>query len=196
MHTRIAELLDFLDAQREVLRAAVARVPADAGERRPAPDRWSAAEILEHLSLVERSVAGLLTARLAEARAGGLGPDTATTSVLATFDLRRVLDRSRRVTASTRAQPSQGLDAAAAWAALERTRAALREAVLAADGLALGEVTHSHAALGTLTLYEWIAFVGGHEARHAAQIDEIVAALADGGSPAADRSSPASTTAA
>jgi hypothetical protein len=35
-----------------------------------------------------------------------------------------------------------------------------------------------HPALGDQNLYQWIAFVGAHESRHAAQIREIAAALA------------------
>ena len=32
---------------------------------------------------------------------------------------------------------------------------------------------HPHGALGPLTFFLWAAFVGAHEARHAAQIQEI-----------------------
>jgi hypothetical protein len=34
-----------------------------------------------------------------------------------------------------------------------------------------------HAVIGRLTLRDWLAFVAHHEARHAAQIDEIAAAF-------------------
>jgi uncharacterized damage-inducible protein DinB len=175
MHPRIAELLRYLDAQREELRAAVARVPPEQRERSPAPGRWSVAEILEHLSIVEASITRLFTVRLAEARERGLGPETETTPVLSTFDLAKLADRSYQVTASEAARPQGKLDAAAAWAALEDARQAFREAVLSGDGLALAGVVHPrpHPVFGILNLYQWVAFVGGHEARHAAQILEI-----------------------
>ncbi|MEA2712972.1 MAG: hypothetical protein QOK27_933, partial [Gemmatimonadales bacterium] len=38
---------------------------------------------------------------------------------------------------------------------------------------ALGGLTFSHPLLGSLDLYQWILFVGQHEARHAAQIAEL-----------------------
>jgi hypothetical protein len=73
-------------------------------------------------------------------------------------------------------QPT-GLRADAAWAAIERAGTALREAVTAADGLALGGVSWPHPRFGPLTAYHWIALCGAHEARHAAQICEIADTL-------------------
>ncbi len=181
MHPRTAEILQYLDTQREALRAAVNRVPEDQREQSPGPGRWSVAEILEHLSLVEASLTRLFTSVLAEAQARGLGLETETTSVLTSFDHARVVNRSYTVAASERTQPQKKLDAAAAWAALVAARETFREAILAGDGLALGEVVHPrpHPILGPLNLYQWVAFAGGHEARHTAQILEIAAALGD-----------------
>lgn len=191
MHRRIAELLDYLDSRRELLCAAVERVPAERRSRRPAPDRWSVADVLEHLTLVEGGVARLLSKHVAGAPTNGLVAETSTTPLLDTMDLARVLDRGRPITAPDRVQPREGLDAATALAALERTRVALREAVLAADGLALGELVVPHAVLGPITLYEWIAFVGAHEERHTAQVGEIAAILAAHDAPAGTTAAPA-----
>jgi len=49
----------------------------------------------------------------------------------------------------------------------------VRQMLRAADGLALGQVTMPHPLLGEMTAYEWLATLGTHEARHAAQIREI-----------------------
>lgn len=187
MHPRITELLDYLDAKRHLLRAAVDRVPEDRRARRPAPDHWSVAEVLEHLSLVEGAVGKVIATQLAEARANGLGAETATTPVLETIDLGRVLDRRQHITTSGQMEPRQGLAVAAAWVALERTRTVLRDAIIAADGLALGEVVLPHPVFGALNIYEWIAVTGAHEARHTAQVDEIATALAGRTTAAADR---------
>jgi hypothetical protein len=70
------------------------------------------------------------------------------------------------------------LAADAAWEELERGGRAVREAAGAGDGLALGTVYHPHPQFGPLSLYQWIAFVGAHEGRHAAQIRETGEALA------------------
>jgi hypothetical protein len=53
----------------------------------------------------------------------------------------------------------------------------MRQAVIGVDGLALGKITYPHRMLGTIDLYQWIAFTATHEMRHILQIREIGAAL-------------------
>jgi hypothetical protein len=177
MHPRIRELMEHLRLQREVLRAAAERVPVSQHRQRPAPDRWSVAEVLEHLSIIETRVAGLISSLVAKGKAAGLRNETETTPVLDARQKAMFLDRNRKTEARESGQPSGQLDTASAWDALHKSRRALSDAVSAADGLALGELSYSHPVTGSLSVYDWIAFVGWHEARHAAQIDEIAAAL-------------------
>ena len=186
MHPRIAELLEHLDRERAALRSSVDAIPSELRARRPAPERWSVAEVLEHLGRVERGLTRLFVTRLEEARTRGLEPERETGPVLPTFDMARVRDRTRPVTARDASLPSGTLDASAAWSELEAARSALRAAVLAADGLALGEVVHPNPVLGPLNLYQWVAFVGAHEARHAAQIREIGSQLTERAALGAD----------
>jgi hypothetical protein len=54
MHPRIHELLGYLDNGRADLRQAIDSVPASHLTMRPAPEGWSAADVLEHLCLGER----------------------------------------------------------------------------------------------------------------------------------------------
>ena len=176
MHPRIRELFDYLDQQRGLLRAAFDAVPPLLRDRAQAPGRWSPAGVIEHIAMVEERVAGRLSARIAEARADGLGPETNAAPVLPTLNIAHLLDRTTRLTAPEAAQPT-GLGADAAWAALEHAGHAVRETLEANDGLALGTVSLAHPRFGLMPLYYFFAFVGAHEARHAAQIREIAAAL-------------------
>jgi hypothetical protein len=177
MHPRTEELLQYLDSQREILRAAVERVPPELREVAPEPGRWSVAGVIEHLARVETSLARLFTSRLTEAKALGLGPETDSAPIVSALGMERVIHRGQRITASQAGQPQAGLGAEMAWMALEAAGAAFREALLDGDGLALGEIVHPHAALGPFNFYQWAAFAGAHEARHAAQIEEIAAEL-------------------
>jgi hypothetical protein len=174
MHPRIRELKDYLDAQRTVLRDAFEAVPPQLRDQPPAPGRWSAAGVVEHLAILERRIAGLIAAKIAAAKAEGLAADDSTEPILPTVDTAKVLDRSVRVETPTAGVPT-GLGADAAWAALEEARAALRAALYAGDGFALGTITHPHPIFGPLSVYQWFAFIGAHEARHAAQIREATA---------------------
>ena len=49
MHPHLDAALSRLDESRAALRAAVEAVPAALRTRKPAQDRWSVAEVLEHL---------------------------------------------------------------------------------------------------------------------------------------------------
>lgn len=180
MHPRITELLAHLDRERQTLREAVDAVPVDARQHRRRPDSWSVAEILEHLGIVERQLTHLVKSAVASARAKGLRREEETSPIMWTVPMKVLLDRNRQIPAIERVQPTGGMDAETAWQRLEGSRASLRGALLDVDGLALGDVVYPHPVLGNLNLYQWIGFIGGHEARHADQIRE----LADG-APAA-----------
>jgi hypothetical protein len=181
MHARTREVLAYLDTQRAALADAVAAVPAELRGRRPAPDRWSVAEVLDHLAMVNGSANDFLEAQVASARAAGLGAEGETSPVISTFDPSPILDRSRKRTASERSQPRAGIDVEVAQAALARTQQALRDMLLDWDGLALSELILPNPVFGPLNVYQWVLFVGGHQGRHAAQIRELAAELQNGG---------------
>ena len=185
MHPRLEEVLSYLDSERAALSDAVELVPTEFRDQQPGPDRWSVAQVLQHLGLIERRVAIGVTRWVRDARAGGLGPELETSSVLNSLDLALIADRSRRRNAPEDFSPNADLDAASAWKALEETRAKLRAGVQPGDGLALGEVIQTHPVLGPINLYQWLLFVGGHEARHTAQVREITAELKAGTKTAA-----------
>ena len=171
-HPRAREVYDYLVTARVHLDDAVRAVPAGARDTRRAPDRWSVAEILEHLAQVNESIARLVDKRVTSGREAGLGQDPESTSILWTLDVARLLDRRERMEAPSRIHPKGGLTFDAAWDALGRADEALQNALVAADGLALGIISHPHHFLGPLNLYQWVAFAAAHEFRHAAQIRE------------------------
>ena len=82
MQSRIQEVLDHLDTSRAALKQAVAGVPADLLAARSAPDRWSVADIVDHLSIVEARVARLLVGEILKAQANGLPTETATSGAV------------------------------------------------------------------------------------------------------------------
>jgi hypothetical protein len=177
MQRRTSELLAHLDRSHLELHRAVSGVPEAAREQQPAPGRWSVANVLEHLSIVEPRIVHGLTQGFAAARASGL-PPAPDSSVIGERDSARYLNRQRRIETTEASQPRGELRAAGAMAALEQTRAATRAFVVDTDGFDVAAITLPHPIFGPLNLYQWIVFVGGHEERHALQISEIGEALA------------------
>ncbi|MEO6210304.1 MAG: DinB family protein [Gemmatimonadaceae bacterium] len=180
-HPRIQEVLDYLDVHRRQLLDTIASVPAKVRDRRPGEGRWSVAEVVEHLALIEQGIAGLLSRKVAEARANGVGADTETSSVVASFDHSdRVIDRSRKIDVPAELRPSGSLNAEAGMQALEKARAAMAGALRNANGVSLENLTQAHPVLGTMNMYHWMVATALHEDRHAAQIREIGQSLAAG----------------
>ena len=185
MHPRIEEVLSYLDTERTALRDAVELVTPELRDQSPGANRWSIAQVLQHLVMIEKRIGGGMTKWIADARAGGTGPETETSSVVNSLPLQLIADRSKPRSAPEEFQPPGDADAASAWASLEQSRETLRAAILSGDGLALGQVKQPHPVLGPINLYQWALFVGSHEARHAGQIREIAAELnADSGKAA------------
>src|SRR5438093_3745641 len=105
MHPRIQELVDYVDAQRIVLRRAIEAVPPALRDVPPAPGQWSPGGIVEHLAIVSGRVTKLVAVRVADARAAGVGLETRTNAVLPTLNIERVLARSRRAAAHALVHP-------------------------------------------------------------------------------------------
>lgn len=173
MHPRIEELLHYVDDERAKLRAAVDSVPPERRDRAPAEGVWSVAQTVDHLAATERRITAMFRRTLAEGRANGLGRETETSSQLDALNPGQFADRSRKFVGPTALTPSSDVKMDAALIALESARHDFRTAVLDADGLALNDLSAPHPVFGPLTLYRWIGFIGGHDARHAQQIQEI-----------------------
>jgi hypothetical protein len=177
MHAHLQEVLPRLDDARAVLKTAIDQVPEGLRRTRPSSERWSVADVLEHLVKVNRLFAERISTAVAEATAAGLGPEQQPRVPLGANVMRALQDRTDRRPARDIVFPTGNVEASVAWAELDRARDEVRAAVRAADGLALGAVTAEHRFFGVLTAYQWVELVAAHECRHADQIREIGAAL-------------------
>ena len=148
-------------------------------ERKPDPERWSVAEVLEHLAIIETRIAGLLNKHVTAARASGVGPDPETSSVVASYpNPQAVIDRTNRISAPAPVQPTGTLDATAGIQALVQAHAAMMSSLQNANGVCLTNIMQTHPALGPLNMYHYVVALGLHDQRHAAQIREIGQTLA------------------
>jgi len=157
LHYERANLLTQFESTPEALRVAST---GDSG--------WSAAQIIEHCARVEGGVARMIAK-------GAEMPRTATVdelqaAVLTERTIGWVRERSTKVEAPERVRPTGTLDADAALAQLQASRAALLEAFATADNAVLDGVTFPHPFIGPLTLRSWVELTAHHDARHAAQM--------------------------
>jgi uncharacterized damage-inducible protein DinB len=173
MTRAVTEILARLDRSRAHLREAVDRVPADQRDQPPASDRWSVAGVLEHLALVDERFTTILGGKIAEARAAGVPGEEGEPSLLPPNVEAMLADRTERRQAPEPLHPC-GLSCGDAWTRAEAARAAFRQLITDADGLALSRVIHEHPRLGALNVYQWAGFVAAHESRHTAQVTELI----------------------
>lgn len=178
MHASLHELAALLEQERRQLMDVWASIPPADRERRPAPDAWTPAEVLEHLRLVEGGSARLLARRLERAREAGLGAEADASSRVGRLGEYDIAGDAARLEAPEPVRPAAGVSAADAEAGLAATRTALDGLLAAADGLALGEVRANHMRFGDLDMYQWLEFVALHERRHARQLERLRDALA------------------
>jgi len=178
MHPRLAGLVDHLARTRAELLAAAEAVPAADRERRPSPNRWTVAEVLDHLRMTEVGSATLLARRIGRAREAGVGPDLEVGSVLGRLDHADVSQGGGLRVAPEVVQPTAGTRFDDALAGLAASRAGLLDVVRLLEDVDATRVMARHAALGEIDAYQWLLFIGQHERRHLRQIEGIRAALA------------------
>jgi hypothetical protein len=173
MHPNLATVLATLDDARQALRQATEAIPPARRSESPGPDRWSAAQVLEHISLAEGGFTTWITSGIEKARAAGIGNETSERTPLPPRIGGLMADRVNRRMARDVVQPRGGMSDAAAWEAIAKGERRLRTVLSLADGLALNEVMVDHPALGPFNVYQWIELMAAHRQRHAEQITEI-----------------------
>jgi uncharacterized damage-inducible protein DinB len=153
------------------LLSAADAVVAGEWKTRPTERKWSAAELVAHLMMVERAVIGKAD------RVQQHPPKRV--SLLKRIHIPMALVESRwiRRKSPVPVLPEMLGDKEVMLAELrtvrERSLAFLEET----RSRNLGEYCWAHPALGTLNGYEWMQFIASHEVRHTKQMREIVASL-------------------
>ena len=173
MHPRLEEIEAYLGEVRGQLTAIVATSPPGTLTRRPSENAWSGSEIVHHLGHMEGATTMMLESLFARALADGLPAETQTTSLLHCLDQFHVLDRGRRrIEAPERLRPPRDADLNRAFEALGEARKRTLSAIATVDGRDLSSISAPHPVLGVLDGYQWVLFLGQHEARHLNQIEE------------------------
>jgi hypothetical protein len=137
---------------------------------KPAPDRWSVAQVMEHIAASEDFIRGMLKEKVMMAPAGESGRDVKKTddAVLA-----MVPDRTTKAQAPEPLVPTNRFGSPeGAIKHFVESRATTEDFLKTASGLR-DHVTDS--PLGKLDGYEFVLFIAAHSERHTKQINEVKA---------------------
>ncbi len=174
IYNSIAEIYEANDGARARLFRSVENLSEAEQTFRPAPDKWSIAEVLEHVSLVESNVVRLLQVvlRKAEAAGGGNRPEG---EPFAPVSIKEFVEQAAtsKYQSPEAAVPSGSATIADSLARLDESRAALETLRPAVERLECTQMLYPHPAFGPLNLYQWLAFMGVHQSRHRRQIEAL-----------------------
>jgi uncharacterized damage-inducible protein DinB len=165
------KLLKNLEESRERLLLMAKNLSREQLHYRPAPDRWTVAECLEHISMVEARVLGAIQKTL-EA-----GPEPSKRSALEGKDdalVAGVVARIARFKAPEPLVPTGRWPDDQLLKEFEGTRQQTR-AFAASTTADLRRHFYKHPALGDLDLYQWMLLIAGHCDRHRVQSEEVMA---------------------
>lgn len=138
---------------------------------KPAPERWSVAEVMEHIASAEDFLMGMIQEQAMKAPARPPGEDI---KALDELVINGISDRSKKVQAPEPLKPTNR------YGSPEASLKHFKES--RAKTVAFLNNTHDlrdHAIdspLGKkLDAYQWVLFIGAHSARHTKQIEEVKA---------------------
>lgn len=163
--------LQYLQSTRQALLDATVGLSEAQWNFKPAPDRWSVAEVTEHIAAGEDQLRGMITETIMKAP-----PRTETEDVKPIDDMvvAKIPDRSNKVQAPEPLRPSNRFGSPqGSLKHFQETREQTIDFLNSRDDL------RAHAAdspLGKkLDAYEWVLFIAGHSERHTKQINEVKA---------------------
>lgn len=172
----IEEIFASIDKTRGKLVSAVAVLTDEHSNFQSAPEKWSAAYLVEHLAKTEENLLTLVEKLLAKAEAENV---PATDRIEPPVSFAEIAEKAseQKFTAPDSIKPEGISTINESLARLEKSRIALRALQPRLEKVDLSNAKFPHPAFGPLNLYYWLAFIGLHEARHLRQIANSLEAL-------------------
>lgn len=169
----IADVYEANDKIREQLKEIVGNLTDEQANALPEGGQWSIAQIVEHLSLVEDGMTRISARLLSKAKEDGKAAD-GNVKISAEFLQRIAGANERRFNAPEIVHPTGNQTIAESLVKMEENRRKLNELRPLFESVECSDYKFPHPAFGELTAHEWLALLGGHEARHTAQIKRIL----------------------
>ena len=164
--------MSHLHATRKQLLDAIAGLTPAQWTYKPAPDRWSAGEIAEHLTETEDFVFKHVTGPILKQPPG---PRADKPESRDQWIIEVVPDRSRKAQAPEPVRPSGRWPAREAVEAEFKARRDRSIKYIETAGEDLRGHAGKHPALGELDAYQWFLFLAAHTDRHVRQLLEVKA---------------------
>jgi hypothetical protein len=161
----------YMESTRQGVQDATAGLSQAQWNFKPAPDKWSVAEVTEHIAAAEDFLRGMITEQVMKAPPRPAGEDV---KAIDEMVLTAIPDRTHKAQAPEPLRPTNRFGSPEASL---KHFAESREQTL--DFLKKHDDLRDHASdspLGKkLDAYEWVLFIAAHSDRHTKQINEVKA---------------------
>lgn len=169
----ISEVCAHHQAAHAELAATAARLTPEAALHRVQEDTWSAAEIIEHIAMVDLGIVKIITRLMEQASAAG-SPSDGSLKLSQEF-LRHTADtESKKLEAPAMVQPTAGRSIAESLERLAATQALADAAMPMLERFDPGDLCYPHPYFGDLNAHEWFALRTGHLVRHHRQLTTVI----------------------
>lgn len=160
----------------ERLRSLIVSLEPDKLDQLPENEKWTIANIVEHVSLVEENMIRICAKLLGKAEsASESGNGTIETSE--SFANKAMEIATIKLEAPEIVQPTHEVSVEDSMSKLEANWQKMLELKSAFESFDSNRHRFPHPFLGNLSAAEWLTLIGGHKLRHIKQIEDLAARL-------------------
>ncbi len=175
MHSRtIADIYETNDKIHAKLKETISNLNDGQLAFLPDNEKWTIAHIVEHIAIVKDGMSKISAKLLTQAQSAGK-QSNGKAILTENFAKKAVEARDLKFEAPDRVRPTGKLTINESLAKMEESHQALEKLRPLFETVECSDYKFPHPFMGELSAHEWLALVGGHEARHLAQIERILA---------------------
>ncbi len=172
----ISDIYEANDKVRAKLKGIVGNLSDEQTNTLPDGEKWTVKEFVEHISIVDEGIMRISAKMLNAAKDNGRKSD-GSAKFSEDFMQKIAGSRDAKFEAPERVRPTGTKSIAESLAKMDETREKLEELRPLFESVECADVKFPHPAFGDMTAHEWLALLGGHEARHIKQIENVLAKI-------------------
>ena len=145
----------------------------------PADEKWSIAQIVEHIAIVQEGMAKISAKLLSEAQKANKQSDGAA-RLSENFQTKAAEAKKLKLEAPERVRPTGNQTVEDSLRKMDENQKMLKDLRPLFETVECSDFKFPHPFMGDLTAHEWLMLVGGHEARHQRQIENLLEQIGEG----------------
>lgn len=173
IYQNISDMYAAEEKVRRDLKALVEGLPDDVTRALPDGEKWTVAQIVEHISMVDEGGGRICSRLLSKSQADGKSSD-GTARISGGFVEKATASAETKLEAPDVVQPRTGRSISESLAVMDRNGGKFRELQPLFEGVDDTGNKFPHPYFGEMTATEWFAVKIAHEARHTRQIAALI----------------------